>query len=90
MGYNVYITCVPLPRRLVYFGAVMDRFSRSVLAWELSKSVDGNFCQTTLQQALQARHAPAPAVLGIAPSVLVCEASGYTAPPAPVTTCYHL
>jgi putative transposase len=47
------ITYVPMPRGFVYLVAVMDWFSRYVLAWELSNSLDGSFCQTTLQQALQ-------------------------------------
>ena len=31
----------------------MDWFSRYVVAWELSNSLEGSFCRTTLQQALR-------------------------------------
>jgi putative transposase len=31
----------------------MDWFSRYVLAWELSNSLDGSFCRTALHQALK-------------------------------------
>jgi putative transposase len=47
------ITYVPMPRGFLYLVAVMDWFSRYVLAWELSNSLDGSFCRTTLQQALR-------------------------------------
>jgi putative transposase len=47
------ITYVPLPLGFLYLVAVMDWFSRYVLAWELSNSLDGSFCRTALQQALR-------------------------------------
>ncbi len=42
-----------LPLGVLYLVAVMDWFSRYVLAWELSNSLDGSFCRTALQQALR-------------------------------------
>ena len=47
------ITYVPMPMGFVYLFAIMDWFSRYVVAWGLSNSLDGGFCRATLQQALQ-------------------------------------
>jgi putative transposase len=47
------ITYVPMRTGFLYLVVVMDWFSRYVLAWELSNSLDGHFCRTALQQALQ-------------------------------------
>jgi putative transposase len=46
------ITYVPMPRGFLYLVAIMDWYSRYVLAWQLSNSLDGSFCRTALQQAL--------------------------------------
>jgi putative transposase len=45
-------TYVPMPRGFLYLVVIMDWFSRYVLAWQLSNSLDGSFCRTALQQAL--------------------------------------
>ena len=47
------ITYVPLPRGFMYLVAVMDWFSRFVLAWQLSNTLDGAFCLTALRRALR-------------------------------------
>jgi putative transposase len=47
-------TYVPMPRGFLYLVAIMDWYSRYVLAWQLSNSLDGSFCRTALQQALAA------------------------------------
>jgi putative transposase len=47
------ITYVSMPRGFLYLVAVMDWFSRYVLAWALSNSLEGSFCRTALQQALR-------------------------------------
>jgi len=47
------ITYVPMLRGFVYLVVVMDWFSRSVLAWELSNSLDGSFCRSALEAALE-------------------------------------
>jgi putative transposase len=47
------ITYVPMPLGVLYLLAIMDWFSRYVLAWALSNSLDGSFCRAALQQALQ-------------------------------------
>lgn len=46
------ITYVPMPFGFVYLVAIMDWFSRYVVAWALSNSLDGSFCCSALQQAL--------------------------------------
>jgi putative transposase len=46
------ITYVPMKRGSMYLTAVMDWYSRRVLAWELSNSLDSSFCVEALQRAL--------------------------------------
>jgi putative transposase len=46
------ITYVPMPRGFMYLTAVIDWFSRYVLAWALSNSLEGTFCVETLDDAL--------------------------------------
>jgi len=40
-------------RGFVYLVAVIDWFSRYVLAWQLSNTLDGWFCRVALRQALE-------------------------------------
>ena len=47
------ITYVPLPQGFMYLVAVLDWFSRFVLAWQLSNTLDGAFCLAALRRALQ-------------------------------------
>src|SRR4051794_26394115 len=49
------ITYIPMAKGFVYLVAVMDWFSRRVLAWRLSISMEADFCVDALQDAL-ARH----------------------------------
>ena len=46
------ITYIPLRRGYLYLVAVMDWFSRYVLAWELSNSMETAFCLQALNRAL--------------------------------------
>jgi putative transposase len=46
------ITYVPLARGYAYLTAVLDWYSRYVLAWELSPTLDGAFCLAALDRAL--------------------------------------
>lgn len=46
------ITYLPMRRGYLYLVAVMDWFSRYVLAWELSNSLETAFCAKTLKRAL--------------------------------------
>jgi putative transposase len=49
------ITYVPMARGFVYLAAVIDWYSRRVLAWRLSITLSADFCIETLEEAL-ARH----------------------------------
>ncbi len=53
------ITYVPMRQGFMYLVAVLDWFSRYVLAWQLSNTLDGYFCLDALQQAL---HSGQPAI----------------------------
>jgi putative transposase len=46
------ITYIPLAKGFVYLVAVMDWFSRRVLAWRLSIGMDTAFCAEALQEAM--------------------------------------
>lgn len=46
------ITYVPLARGYLYLVAVMDWFSRHVLAWRLSNTLESTFCLEALEAAL--------------------------------------
>lgn len=47
------ITYVPMHRGFMYLVAVLDWYSRYVLSWEISNTLDGDFCLTALERALQ-------------------------------------
>lgn len=47
------ITYVPMPLGFMYLVAIMDWFSRFVLAWQLSNTLDGAFCLDALRLALR-------------------------------------
>ena len=49
------ITYVPMARGFVYLAAVVDWFSRRVLSWRLSITMEAGFCVEALEEAL-ARH----------------------------------
>jgi len=49
------ITYIPMARGFVYLAAVVDWFSRRVLAWRLSITMEAEFCIEALDEAL-ARH----------------------------------
>jgi putative transposase len=46
------ITYIPMARGFVYLVAVMDWFSRRVLAWRLSITMETDFCVEALQEAM--------------------------------------
>ena len=52
------ITYIPLLHGFAYLVAVMDWFSRYVLAWRLSNTMDSSFCVEALQEALERFGAP--------------------------------
>jgi putative transposase len=49
------LTYIPMARGFVYLAVVLDWFSRRVLAWRLSITMEAAFCVETLEDAL-ARH----------------------------------
>jgi putative transposase len=50
--WSTDITYVPLARGFMYLAAVIDWYSRYVLAWRLSNTLDGAFCLEMLDEAL--------------------------------------
>src|SRR5512145_2970028 len=49
------ITYIPMARGFVYLAVVLDWFSRRVLSWRLSITMEASFCIATLEEAL-AKH----------------------------------
>ena len=49
------ITYVPMARGFVYLVAIVDWFSRRVLAWRLSITLSADFCVEALEEALAQR-----------------------------------
>ena len=52
--WSTDITYVPMPSGFMYLAAVIDWFSRYVIAWKLSNTLDGSFCLEMLEEALRA------------------------------------
>jgi putative transposase len=50
--WSTDITYVPLARGFMYLAAIIDWFSRYVIAWRLSNTLDGSFCLEMLEEAL--------------------------------------
>ncbi len=46
------ITTIPLQKGFLYLVAIVDLFSRHVLSWKLSNSLDTEFCLEALEMAL--------------------------------------
>lgn len=53
------ITYIRMPGGFVYLVAIMDWYSRKVLAWEVSSSMDDSFCVSALERALRLYPKPA-------------------------------
>jgi len=47
------ITYVPMARGFAYLVAIIDWYSRRVLAWRLSNTLDSRFCVEALEEALE-------------------------------------
>lgn len=52
------ITYLPMARGFCYLVAIMDLYSRKILSWQLSNSLDPLFCVTALTEALASYGAP--------------------------------
>src|SRR5437660_1140468 len=50
--WSTDITYVPLASGFMYLAAIIDWFSRYVLCWRLSNTLDGSFCLEMLEEAL--------------------------------------
>jgi putative transposase len=50
--WSTDITYVPLTSGFMYLAAVIDWYSRYVIAWRLSNTLDGSFCLEMLDEAL--------------------------------------
>ncbi len=53
------ITYIRLPGGCVYLVAILDLYSRKVLAWHLSNTMDSEFCVQALREALDTYGIPA-------------------------------
>jgi len=47
------VTYVPMPKGWMYLTVVLDWYSRYVLSWRLSNTLDGQFCLEALEEALR-------------------------------------
>ncbi len=50
--WSTDITYVPLASGFMYLAAILDWFSRYVICWRLSNTLDGSFCLEMLEEAL--------------------------------------
>ena len=50
--WSTDITYIRMPGGFMYLTAIIDWYSRYVLAWQLSNSLDNHFCLLALEQAL--------------------------------------
>ncbi len=51
--WSTDITYIPMPHGFLYLTAVIDWYSRYILSWKLSNSLDGLFCREVLIEALE-------------------------------------
>ena len=51
--WSTDITYVPMPQGFMYLVAIMDWYSRYVLSWQLSNTLDVGFCLVALAEALE-------------------------------------
>jgi len=51
--WSADITYVPMNRGFMYLVAILDWFSRYVLSWQLSNTLDNIFCINALEEALK-------------------------------------
>ena len=52
------ITYIPLQKGFLYLVAIMDVYSRHVLSWKLSNSLDTEFCLEAMEMALEGGRKP--------------------------------
>jgi putative transposase len=54
--WSTDITYLPMSSGFMYLAAIIDWYSRYVIAWELSNTLDHRFCVEMLERALQDAH----------------------------------
>ena len=52
------ITYIPMRKGFLYLVAIVDLFSRNILSWKLSTSLDTEFCLDALEMALESSRKP--------------------------------
>ena len=52
------ITYIPMARGFIYLAAVVDWFTRRVLAWRVSITLEADFCIEAVEEALTRHGAP--------------------------------
>ena len=52
------ISYIPMARGFVYLAAVVDWFSRKILSWRLSITMDVSFCLEAVEEALSMNEKP--------------------------------
>jgi putative transposase len=50
--WSTDITYIPMPQGFMYLVAILDWYSRYVLSWRLSNTLDGSFCLEAWEEAL--------------------------------------
>lgn len=50
--WSTDITYIPMPQGFMYLVAILDWYSRYVLSWRLSNTLEGSFCLEALEEAL--------------------------------------
>jgi len=50
--WSADITYIPMPSGFMYLAATIDWYSRFVVSWRLSNTLDGSFCQEMLNESL--------------------------------------
>lgn len=56
--WSTDITYIPMAKGFVYLVAIMDWYSRRVLSWRLSTTMDNSFCIDALEEAIERYGAP--------------------------------
>ncbi len=56
--WSTDITYIPMARGFVYLVAVIDWYSRRVLSWRISNTMDTSFCIEALEEAIELHGAP--------------------------------
>lgn len=56
--WSTDITYVPMARGFIYLVAVMDWYSRRVLSWRVSTTLDTSFCVEALEEAIELHGCP--------------------------------